>query len=297
MPHAKKITKLLITGSQGQVGSELRLLLENQDQYQCFFLDRKQLPLDQTLLIQDILAMYEPDVIIHAAAYTQVDKAEAEAEMANLVNHIAAEEIAQYCRLQQVRLIALSTDYVFDGHGTIPLTENDPIGPLNAYGKSKLAGEQAILKWCPEAIIIRTSWVYSVFGNNFVKTMHRLMQSRDELAVVNDQFGSPTSARDLAKLIVDQLVPVALWVPGLYHYSNEGIISWFDFATAIKEALHASCLVKGIPSREYTTAAIRPMYTGLDKSKIINTFGIRIPHWKESLGSMLQELTASETQQ
>src|SRR5690606_25590050 len=163
---------------------------------------RKQLPLDQTMIIPDILGMYQPDIIIHAGAYTAVDQAESEAELADRVNHLASEEIAQYCRLQGCKLLAISTDYVFDGSASTPLSEDAPLSPINTYGLTKLKGEQAIQKWCPEAIIIRTSWVYSTYGKNFVKTMLRLMRERDEIAVINDQIGAPTYAKDIAQAIV-----------------------------------------------------------------------------------------------
>ncbi|WP_164123437.1 dTDP-4-dehydrorhamnose reductase [Sphingobacterium sp. xlx-130] len=278
--------KILITGSNGQLGSELRDILENDSRYETYFLDRKQLPLDHPMIIQDILGMYQPDLIVHAAAYTAVDKAESEPVLADAVNHLASEEIAQYCRLHGAKLIALSTDYVFDGNSDVALTEDTPVDPVNTYGLTKLKGEQAILKWHPESIVIRTSWVYSAYGNNFVKTMIRLMTERDEISVINDQIGSPTYAKDLALAIVD-IIEGDDWVGGLYHYSNEGEISWYDFATAIKEIKGLDCKINPIPTTQYPTPAKRPKYSLLDKSKIKRTFKVEVPNWRESLQKML----------
>lgn len=281
--------KILVTGSNGQLGSELRDILENDSRYETYFLDRKQLPLDHTVIIHDILGMYQPDVIIHAAAYTAVDKAESEPELADAVNHFASEEIAQYCRLHGVRLIAISTDYVFDGNSEVALTEEAPVYPINTYGLTKLQGEQAILKWHAESIVIRTSWVYSAYGNNFVKTMIRLMSERDEISVINDQVGSPTYAKDLAQAIVD-IIDGDDWVGGIYHYSNEGEISWYDFAIAIRELQGLDCKINPIPTTQYPTPAKRPKYSLLDKSKIKRTFKVEVPNWKDSLERMLKEL-------
>lgn len=280
--------KILVTGSNGQLGSELREYLETNPRYETYFLDRRQLPLDQTLIIQDILGMYQPDLIVHTAAYTAVDKAESEPRQADLINHLASEEIAQYCRLHNVRLIAISTDYVFDGTSDTPLTEKAAVGPINTYGLTKLKGEQAILKWAPESIVIRTSWVYSAYGNNFVKTMLRLMTERTEVAVINDQIGSPTYAKDLARAIFD-VIEGDDWVGGIYNYSNEGEISWYDFACAIKEIKGLECKIKPIPTIQYPTPAKRPKYALLDKSKIKRTFKVEVPNWKDSLVEMLNK--------
>ncbi|GAA4175391.1 dTDP-4-dehydrorhamnose reductase [Sphingobacterium ginsenosidimutans] len=280
--------RIVITGASGQLGSELNELLANETEKECYFLDRKQLPLDQMLLIQDILAMYQPDLIIHAGAYTAVDKAEEEPALADLVNHLACEEIAQYCHLHGTKLIAISTDYVFDGGSAVPLTEDAPTAPINVYGRTKLAGENAIQKWCSEAIIIRTSWVYSSYGKNFVKTMCRLMAERDEVNVINDQIGSPTYAKDLARAIL-KIVDAANWEAGIYHYSNEGEISWYDFAVAIRDFHSFDCQVKPIPMSAYPTPAQRPKYSLLDKSKIKAVYDVVVPEWKESLSKMLAE--------
>lgn len=280
--------RIVITGTSGQLGSELKHLLLDNTEKECYFLDRKQLPLDQIQIIQDILGMYQPDLIIHAGAYTAVDKAEEDQVNADLVNHLACDEIAQYCHLHGTRLIAISTDYVFDGSFASALTETAQTAPINVYGRTKLAGEQAIQKWCPDAIIIRTSWVYSTYGKNFVKTMCRLMTERDEVSVINDQIGSPTYAKDLAVALL-KIADSSKWEGGIYHYSNEGEISWYDFAVAIRDFRSFDCQVKPIPTSAYPTPARRPKYSLLDKSKIKRIFGVEVPDWKISLGNMLVE--------
>ncbi|MGJ1262806.1 dTDP-4-dehydrorhamnose reductase [Sphingobacterium spiritivorum] len=278
--------KILITGANGQLGSELREIYNERQDVETFFLDRKQLPLEQTMLIQDILAMYEPDLIIHAAAYTAVDNAESEQELADQINHLATAEIAQYCRIHGTKLIAISTDYVFDGNSNVPLKENAHVDPINIYGLTKLKGEYAIQKWLPAGIIIRTSWVYSVYGNNFVKTMVRLMSEREEISVINDQIGSPTYAHDLALAIVD-IIESDKWVGGIYNYSNEGELSWYDFALAIREIKGLDCKINSIPTAQYPTPAKRPRYSLLDKSKIKQVFKVDTPNWKDSLKVMI----------
>jgi len=280
---------ILVTGSKGQLGSELKTIYQDRKDINTFFLDREELPLDQTAIIQDILGIYQPDLIIHAAAYTAVDKAEGEAELADTVNHLASEEIAQYCHIHGAKLIAISTDYVFDGTSSISLSEDAAVAPINIYGKTKLSGEIAVQKWLSDAIIIRTSWVYSTYGNNFVKTMIRLMGERDEISVINDQIGSPTYAKDLAQVIVD-IIERESWIGGVYHYSNEGEISWYEFACAIKEIKGLDCKIIPIPTIQYPTPAKRPKYSLLDKSKIKRVFSIEVPNWKTSLEQMLNKL-------
>lgn len=287
MESVSQKKRIVITGASGQLGQELKVLLDQDVTKECFFLDRKQLPLDQISIIQDILSMYQPDVVIHAGAYTAVDQAESEAELADQVNHLASEEIALYCRLHRAQLIAISTDYVFDGNSSVALAEDAPVNPVNIYGETKLKGEQAILKWYPEAIVIRTSWVYSTFGKNFVKTMLRLMSERDSISVINDQIGSPTSAQDLAQAIVD-IVNSGKWNGGVYHYSNEGEISWYDFAVAIRDIKGLNCEIQAIPTTAYPTPAKRPKYSLLDKMKIKATFGVEVPFWKDSLKKQLE---------
>ncbi|MGJ1266088.1 dTDP-4-dehydrorhamnose reductase [Sphingobacterium spiritivorum] len=281
--------KILITGANGQLGSELREIYNERQDVETFFLDRKQLPLEQTKLIQDILAMYEPDLIIHAAAYTAVDLAESEPELADAINHLASEQIAEYCAIHGTRLIAISTDYVFDGKSAVALSEDSSVGPISVYGKTKLKGEQIIQRLCPDAIIIRTSWIYSVYGKNFVKTMIRLMTEREEIGVVSDQIGSPTAAKDLASAIV-HIIDAAKWEGGIYHYSNDGEISWYDFALAIKDFNRLSCNIRAISTNNYPTPAQRPQFSLLDKSKIKRIFGVNVPYWKDSLRQTLMQL-------
>lgn len=279
--------KIIITGANGQLGSELKDILLEYTLKECFFLDRTQLQLDQPGRISDILAQYQPDLIIHAGAYTAVDLAESESELADLVNHQATEEIAKYCYQNRAKLIAISTDYVFDGNSDSPLSEDAEVDPINIYGSTKLKGEQAIQRWLPDAIIIRTSWVYSIYGKNFVKTMIKLMTERDEISVINDQIGSPTYAHDLATAVA--VIIDSEWLGGIYHYSNEGEISWYDFALAIRELKGLQCKVNAIPTSSYPTPAQRPCYSLLDKSKIKRTYGLSIPNWKESLAIMLNK--------
>lgn len=280
--------KILITGGTGQLGSELKDVFANEP-YDVFFLDRKELPLDQTAIIQNILGTYSPHYIIHGAAFTAVDSAETEIELADKVNHRATAEIAKYCKQNGTRLIAISTDYVFDGNSTVPLKEDAPVRPINVYGETKLKGEKSIQAIFPEAIIIRTSWVYSAYGHNFVKTMIRLMNERDEISVINDQVGSPTYALDLARVILD-IIDRKKWEAGVYHFSNEGEISWFDFATAIKELKELNCKINAIATEEYPTPARRPRFSLLDKTKIKEVFAVNVPFWKDSLKEMLTKI-------
>ncbi len=281
--------KIIITGSNGQLGSELKEILKNHSDKECYFLDRDSLPLDQPERIADILSSYEADYFIHGAAYTAVDKAESEQDLADKINHQSTAEIAKYCAANGIKLIAISTDYVFDGNSSTALREDAQVDPINVYGLTKLKGENAILENDPNGIIIRTSWVYSTYGNNFVKTMIRLMSEREEISVINNQIGSPTYAHDLAKAIVD-IINSGKWGPGIYHFSNEGEISWFDFASAIKELKGLSCYINPIPTSAYPTPAKRPSFSLLDKGKIKDVYGLVIPSWKNSLESMLEKL-------
>jgi len=289
MSSIKAVQKILVTGANGQLGSELRDLLTPMGQVESFFLDRKQLPLEQTILIQDILGMYQPDIIIHAAAYTAVDLAEDERLEAENINFLATDQIAEYCAIHSVKLIYISTDYVFDGLSKIALTEEADTHPINFYGKTKLMGEEVVQRLCPNAIIIRTSWLYSIYGKNFVKTMLNLMKTRDTISVVHDQIGSPTNAADLAAAIIDIIFYVK-WYPGIYHYANEGAISWYQFAMEIKNYAGLTCEVNNIPSVDYITKAARPKFSLLNTSKIKKTYNLVIPNWQESLQGVIQTL-------
>jgi dTDP-4-dehydrorhamnose reductase len=274
--------KILVTGATGQLGSELEVLSKSYSQFEWVFADRAQVSLDNLAILQSQLETIHPDFILNCGAYTAVDKAETEKELANIVNHLAVGIIAQYAKDYSVKLIHISTDYVFDGTSSVALTEEALTKPINAYGASKRAGELACLAVNSDAIIIRTSWVYSRFGNNFVKTMQRLLQERETISVVNDQIGSPSYAADLAQAMMT-IVTSKEWIPGIYNYSNDGEISWYEFVLAIKEVGGYTCEVKGIPSSAYPTPAKRPAFSLLDKSKIKAVFSITVPHYKDSL--------------
>ncbi len=278
--------KILVTGATGQLGSELKVLSENYSQYEWFFADRNQVSLDNFAVLKNQLEAIQPNVILNSAAYTAVDKAESEPELADTVNNLAVGIIAQYANDNKVKLIHISTDYVFDGTSSVALTEEAITEPINIYGASKRAGELSCLEANPNSVIIRTSWVYSNFGNNFVKTMQRLLKERDTIGVVNDQIGSPTYAADLAQVMID-ILNADKWIPGIYNYSNEGEISWYEFVLAIQEIGGYTCEVNGIPSSSYPTPAKRPSFSLLDKSKIKAVFRINVPHYKESLKKCL----------
>lgn len=278
--------KILVTGATGQLGSELKVLSENYSQYEWFFADSNQVSLDNFAVLKNQLEAIQPNVILNSAAYTAVDKAESEPELADTVNNLAVGIIAQYANDNKVKLIHISTDYVFDGTSSVALTEEAITEPINIYGASKRAGELSCLEANPNSVIIRTSWVYSNFGNNFVKTMQRLLKERDSISVVNDQIGSPTYAADLAQVMMD-ILNADKWIPGIYNYSNEGEISWYEFVLAIQEIGGYTCEVNGIPSSSYPTPAKRPSFSLLDKSKIKAVFRINVPHYKESLKKCL----------
>lgn len=274
--------KILVTGATGQLGNELCALAPNYPQYEWVFADRTKATLDNLELLQSQIEEIKPDFVFNCGAYTAVDKAESEKDLAFVINQSAVELIAKYTAENNAKLIHISTDYVFDGSSSTALNEEAETNPVNIYGESKLAGELACLKENPESIIIRTSWVYSKFGNNFVKTMQRLMQEREEINVVNDQIGSPTYAADLAEVMID-IVESSKWIPGIYNYSNEGEISWHEFALSIKEFGGYNCKVGGIPSSSYPTPAKRPNFSLLDKTKIKSVYNLEVPNYKESL--------------
>ncbi|KIA99817.1 dTDP-4-dehydrorhamnose reductase [Flavobacterium sp. KMS] len=278
--------KILVTGANGQLGSELFVLSSNYPQYEWIFADRNHITLDDLDLLQTQLEELQATIILNCGAYTAVDKAETEKELVEIVNHLAVDVIAKYSAKNEVKLIHVSTDYVFDGTSSVALNEEALTNPINVYGETKRLGELSCLQANPNSIIIRTSWVYSKFGHNFVKTMQRLMKERDSISVVNDQIGSPTYAADLAQAMID-ILGFPEWIPGIYNYSNEGEISWYEFALAIKELGGYNCDVTGIPSESYPTPAKRPEFSLLGKKKIKDTYNLDIPHYKESLKKYL----------
>lgn len=277
--------KVLVTGLNGQLGSEIAVLSKSYPKYEWIFADRTKITLNDLNILRIQLKDIQPDIILNCGAYTAVDKAETERELAFTVNYLAIELIAKYAAENNVNLIHISTDYVFDGSSSIALSEDSETNPINVYGESKLAGEIACQKENPNSIIIRTSWVYSKFGNNFVKTMQRLMQERDDINVVNDQIGSPTYAADLAIVIIS-IVESSKWVPGIYNFSNEGEISWYEFALAIKDLGNYKCNVGGIPTSAYPTPAKRPKFSLLNKEKIKSIYNLDVPDYRDSLKKM-----------
>lgn len=281
--------RILVTGKNGQLGSELNEIKNNYPEIEFLFTGSKELNITDRFNIENTIKKFNPDLVINCAAYTAVDKAEDEPELADTVNHIAVRNLAEICKSENIRLIHISTDYVFDGKSDIPYKETDETNPINEYGKSKLNGEHAIIKSGVQAIIIRTSWVYSSFGNNFVKTMIRLGKEKDEINVVADQFGSPTYARDLAEVCISISLQKEKWQPRttIFHYSNEGVISWYEFANEIMKLWNLKCKVNPITTDQYPAKVKRPIYSTLNKEKIIKTFKLIPSNWKNSLKNKL----------
>lgn len=286
---------ILVTGANGQLGMELRDISSRYPSFEFLFTTRAELPVDNFKVTSDFFEIHQPQLCINCAAYTKVDAAESHKEEAFLINAEAVSTIADLCRQSKAGLIHISTDYVFDGKASFPYLEESVTDPVNAYGASKLAGEEYAAEMNPETIIIRTSWVYSAYGNNFVKTMLKLMDERKEINVVNDQVGSPTYARDLAEcilqIITSNVKAETSNLSGLYHFTNEGVISWYDFALAIKELTGSSCKINPIPTSQFPTPAKRPAYAVLNKKKIQETFGIELKDWKESLAICLKKMS------
>ena len=276
----------LVTGANGQLGQELRLLLGDRAEYA----GRAELDIIDEAAVAAFFAERKFDAVINCAAYTAVDKAEDDAEAADRANRVGPELLARYGR----NIIQISTDYVFDGTAHLPYRESDAPNPVSVYGRTKLAGEEAALAEADTAIVIRTSWVYSSFGNNFVKTMRRLGAQRESLGVVFDQVGTPTYAADLAAAIVAVLPQITPGMKEIYHFSNEGVASWYDFACAIMEESGLSCVVRPIESAEYPTRAARPAYSVLNKAKIKRDFGLSIPHWTDSLKRCVRKMERGE---
>ena len=285
--------KILVTGKNGQLGKSIHKSVTNNKKINEFvFVGREELDLSSTDNIISYFNQNNIDIIVNCAAHTAVDKAEEEAVLANQINHLAVAQLALIAKTQQAKLIHVSTDYVFDGESDKPYTEADVTNPINIYGKTKLAGEQTLKEIMPtDAIIIRTSWVYSEHGNNFVKTMLRLGKQRDELSVVGDQIGSPTYATDLANAILGTMQNKAFKEVGqetqVYHYSNAGEISWYEFAKEIFKLAGIQCSVSPITTEQYPTPAKRPKNTLMNQDKISHRFDIDILNWRKSLESCI----------
>ena len=290
---------ILVTGANGQLGSEMQAIAVDYPDYDFLFVTRNELPIDEEAALEKYFSMHRIDYCVNCAAYTAVDKAEIETEKAFLINAVAVGNLAKYCKAQKAAFIHISTDYVFDGTSTTPYKEEDNVNPVNLYGASKLKGEALAILNNPDSIIIRTSWVYSSSGNNFVKTMLRLMKERESIQVVSDQLGCPTFAGDLASAImqiVEQLKKNTdvLNKHGaathIFNYSNQGVINWHQFALSIKELSGSTCAVNPILSSQYPTPAKRPQYSVMDTSKIQQTFHLAIPYWKDSLIKCISQL-------
>ena len=282
---------ILITGANGQLGNEMRVLSAENSEYTYFFTDVAELDICNEQAVLDFVKANNIHVIVNCAAYTAVDNAEDNVELCSKLNADAVGYLAKAAEANGAEFIQISTDYVFDGTAHIPYQETEPTCPNSVYGKTKLAGEQNALSLCSRSMVIRTAWLYSTFGNNFVKTMIRLGKERDSLGVIFDQIGTPTYARDLARAIFAAIRQCV--VPGVYHFSNEGVCSWYDFTKAIHRlAGITTCSVKPLHTSEYPTKAKRPHYSVLDKTKIKETYHIEIPYWMDSLQSCIAELEA-----
>ena len=286
--------KVLITGSNGQLGSEIRELASEYENLECIYKDLPELDICDTETLTTIITDQHINAVINCAGYTAVDKAEEEALIAQKVNSEGVLNLANALKKVDGKLIHISTDYVFDGNHSQPYKESDPVSPIGVYGETKRAGELAVLNSSIDTIVIRTSWLYSVYGNNFVKTMLRLGNEKKSIQVVSDQKGTPTFAKDLAKTCLDILSDASSTniskKGSLYHYSNEGVTSWYNFATAIMEISNIDCKVIPIETKDYPTQARRPMYSVLDKSKIKSDFKVTIPHWRDSLANCIKKI-------
>ena len=287
---------ILITGAKGQLGSEIQTICSLYPDFHFILTDIEELDLTNKATVASFISRHAIDYIVNCAAYTAVDKAEDDVALCYKINCDAVSHLAE-AAVGQAKIIHVSTDYVFDGRSSVPYKETDPTNPQSVYGKSKLAGEEALMAVCPDSIIVRTAWLYSVYGNNFVKTMLRLGKERLELNVVCDQQGTPTYAADLAQTLLAMIVhaeKTGNFPAGIYHYSNESITTWFDFTKKILQlAKITSCTVHPIPSDQYPVKANRPLYSVLDKTKIRETLGMKIPEWEDSLQRCIHLLNHS----
>ena len=283
--------RILVTGSKGQLGNEIRVLAEDYPDYDFIYTDVDELDITDQLKVEAFFVANKPQVIINCAAYTAVDKAESDEVTSYLINATAVENLSKSATLVDALMVQVSTDYVFDGKSHLPYSETDETNPQSAYGRTKLAGENAVFKYASKGLILRTAWLYSAFGNNFVKTMTKYGIERDELKVVYDQVGTPTYARDLAKAILD-IIPSAIQHSGteLFHYSNEGVASWYDFAKVVIAFSGINCNIKPIRTKDYPLPAPRPAFSVLSKSKIKDIYKIKIPYWSDSVKECIQRL-------
>ena len=285
----KSKSRILVTGANGQLGKELKNIAHSFPQYEFTFLSKEDLPVHHFELVRIYFNTLKPDFCINCAAYTAVDRAEEEKVLAFQVNGEAVGVLAAICKEKHSKFLHVSTDYVFDGKENKPYSENFPTHPLNIYGASKLEGEKQAIQLNPEAVIIRTSWLYSAYGNNFVKTMLNLINEKNDIRVVNDQFGSPTYAADLAAAIM-KIISSNEWIPGIFHFSNEGVISWYDFATGIKEITKSNGILIPVTTSEFPSKAERPKFSALDKTKIQGKYHIQLKNWKESLSECIMQI-------
>jgi dTDP-4-dehydrorhamnose reductase len=288
-----KYERVLLTGACGQLGASLKNICRDSPEYAFFFTDVDTLDICDKKQLDSFVRGNNISLIVNCAAYTAVDKAEDDRELCFKINRDAVRNIGEVATGNSAKVIHISTDYVFDGQGSRPYREEDETAPQSVYGHSKLDGEKALLSVCPDAVIIRTAWLYSETGNNFVKTMLRLGRERDSVGVVNDQKGTPTYAGDLASAI-KTVMESPRFLAGIYHYTNEGVCTWYDFAKKIFELSGLPCSVKSLRTDEYPTRAIRPPYSVLDKTKIRQTYKIDIPAWEDSLTKMINKVYNKE---
>lgn len=282
---------ILVTGANGQLGNELRQLAAEHADLNFYFTDVAELDICDEDAVAAYLCDKPLDLIINCAAYTAVDKAEADVDLCGRINSDAVGVLGRAAAARNARMIQVSTDYVYSGEGHKPYTEDELTVPVSVYGITKLAGEHLLAEVCPDSVILRTSWLYSEFGNNFVKTMIRLGKERQTLGVIFDQIGTPTYAGDLAETILKIAESGAKWSPGVYNYSNEGVCSWYDFAVKVHElAGIRSCKVSPLETVDYPTPAKRPFYSVMNKKKIKQTYGVEIPHWEQSLRRCISKM-------
>jgi dTDP-4-dehydrorhamnose reductase len=281
------MSKILVTGAHGQLGMEINFLSSLLETHEFVFVDHNELDITDAVAVNNFVEGRSFTGIINCAAYTAVDRAESEKELAFKVNAEGAGNVANVAKQINARFIHFSTDFIFGGTNSVPYVETDIPGPKSVYGSSKLAGEELVLKNNPDAIIIRTSWVYSSFGNNFVKTILRLGKEWESLNIIYDQVGTPTYARDLADAVL-QIIHHTEWKPGIYNYSNEGVASWYDFAMAIKKMGGLKVKINPIETTQYPTPASRPKYSVLNKKKIKEAYELEIPYWIDSLVEMFK---------